>query len=206
MDDIQYKIVLLGDAGVGKTYIMNQYVRQSHPRNQLSTIGKFDDIIGVEFATKTVTLEDGGKIQASIWDTAGQERYRAITTNHFRNAGGAILVYDITKDKTFDNLNIWLETLKKAADNNVVIYVVGNKLDLVNRTPTLRKVQEQEGLEFARKNDCLFAEASAYQGTNINKCFEELIQEMYIKKNQCHTEQNERIVILNSNCTCSKCC
>lgn len=84
-----YKIVLLGDSGVGKTHILNRYVKKEPPQRPMSTIG-------VEFATLAVSLRDGSKVKAQIWDTAGQEKYRAITSAHYRNAVGALLVYDIT--------------------------------------------------------------------------------------------------------------
>ncbi|CAD8102204.1 unnamed protein product [Paramecium sonneborni] len=184
MEDINYKIVLLGDAGVGKTYILNQYVRGQQPKNNLPTIG-------IEFATKTVTLQDGGKIQVSIWDTAGQERYRAITTNHFRGASGALLVYDITKEKTFENLTRWMEELKTAANKDVVMFLVGNKTDLVERQTNSRKVTKEEGQLFATKNQLFFEETSAYRGTNIASCFEKLIEEMYIRKNLLITQQQQ---------------
>ncbi len=89
--------------------------------------------IGVEFATKTVTLKDGGKIKAQIWDTAGQEKYRAITSAHYRKAVGALLVYDITKEKTFESLEKWLEEIRKHADQDIVLMLVGNKLDLTEK-------------------------------------------------------------------------
>ncbi|CAD8191592.1 unnamed protein product [Paramecium pentaurelia] len=202
MEDINYKIVVLGDAGVGKTFILNKYVKGQQPTNNSSTIG-------IEFATKTVTLSDGGKIQVQIWDTAGQERYRAITTNHFRGAGGALLVYDITKEKTFENLTRWMEDLKTAANKDVVMYLIGNKTDLVERQPNSRKVTREEGQQFAIKNQLYFEETSAYRGTNIVQCFEKLIEEMYLKRNlqitqQEQQQQNTQLKLIETP-MCSKC-
>ena len=92
--DYLYKIVLVGEAAVGKTHLLSRYIKGTLPKNPTSTIG-------VEFATRTVPLESGGTVKAQIWDTAGQERYRAITSAHYRRAVGDLLVYDITNEKSF---------------------------------------------------------------------------------------------------------
>ena len=95
--DYLYKIVLVGEAGVGKTHLLSRYVKGTLPKNPTSTIG-------VEFATRTVPLMTGGTVRAQIWDTAGQERYKSITSAHYRRAVGALLVYDVTNEKSFINL------------------------------------------------------------------------------------------------------
>lgn len=92
--DFLYKIVIIGEAGVGKTHLLSKYIKGTLPKNPTSTIG-------VEFATRTVPLQSGGTVKAQIWDTAGQERYRAITCAHYRRSIGALLVYDITNEKSF---------------------------------------------------------------------------------------------------------
>lgn len=87
--------------------------------------------IGVEFATRNVTLPSGGTVKAQIWDTAGQERYKAITSAHYKRAIGALLVYDITKEQTFYSASKWMNDLREHAEPDIVIMLVGNKLDLV---------------------------------------------------------------------------
>ena len=104
-----YKIILVGDASVGKTCLLTQYLKGQMPKTTAPTIG-------VEFATKNVALRNGGTVKAQIWDTAGQERYRAICSAHYRRALGALLVYDVTKENTFGNLKSWLENLKAHAE------------------------------------------------------------------------------------------
>merc|ERR1719163_2185741 len=126
-----YKIVLVGDATVGKTHILSQYIKGSLPKAPTATIG-------VEFATKTVQLAAGGSVKAQIWDTAGQERYRAITSAHYRRAVGAMLVYDASKQSTFQNCAKWMEELKQNAEPDVVIMLVGNKIDLFEENPEVR--------------------------------------------------------------------
>lgn len=95
--DCLYKLVLVGEAGVGKTHLLSRYIKNTLPQNPTSTIG-------VEFATRTVPLQSGGIVKAQIWDTAGQERYKSITSAHYRRAVGALLVYDIANEKSFFNL------------------------------------------------------------------------------------------------------
>ena len=111
--DFVYKIVLVGDATVGKTHLLSRYIKGSLPKAPTATIG-------VEFATRTVPLAVGGTVKAQIWDTAGQERYRAITSAHYRRAVGALLVYDVTKASTFTNCQKWLEDLRQNAEPDVV--------------------------------------------------------------------------------------
>eukprot|EP01016_Furgasonia_blochmanni_P048850 TRINITY_DN7346_c0_g1_i3.p1 TRINITY_DN7346_c0_g1~~TRINITY_DN7346_c0_g1_i3.p1 ORF type:complete len:183 (+),score=51.52 TRINITY_DN7346_c0_g1_i3:221-769(+) len=164
-----YKIILIGDAGVGKTHLLNRYVKGTIPQQIVSTIG-------VEFATKIVTLPVGGKVKAQIWDTAGQERYRAITSAHYRKAAGALLVYDITKAKSFENVERWLAELKEQAESDVTTMIVGNKLDLVESSPEQRKVSKEEAKAFAAERGCLFEETSAVGDINVVDCFEKLLE------------------------------
>jgi len=140
--DVLYKIVLVGDAGVGKTNLLACFTRNAaengpmEPGQQVSTFHETrKPTIGVEFGTKIVVHPDGTRMRAQIWDTAGQERYRAITTSHYRRAAGAILVYDVANKKSFHNaLQTWLHDLKEAADKErgflSCIMLVGNKIDL----------------------------------------------------------------------------
>mmetsp|Transcript_19040 Transcript_19040/g.50105 ORF Transcript_19040/g.50105 Transcript_19040/m.50105 type:complete len:210 (+) Transcript_19040:97-726(+) len=170
--DHLYKIVLVGDANVGKTHLLSRYTRGSLPKAPTATIG-------VEFATRTVPLAVGGTVKAQIWDTAGQERYRAITSAHYKRAVGALLVYDITKQSTFMNCQKWLEELRQNAEPDVVIMFVGNKVDLAEADPNARQVYYDNAAEFARQNGLFFSEASAFSGANVKHCFEHLLQEIY---------------------------
>ena len=119
-----YKIVIIGNVGTGKTHLSSKYIKGTLPENPSSTIG-------VEFSTKNMLLSSACKVKAQIWDTAGLERYRAITSAHYRRSIGALLVYDITNEESFSVCNRWIEELKNKAEPDVVIMLVGNKLDLV---------------------------------------------------------------------------
>ncbi|XP_039131939.1 ras-related protein Rab2BV-like [Dioscorea cayenensis subsp. rotundata] len=165
--DYLFKIVLIGDSGVGKSNILSRFTRNEFCLESKSTIG-------VEFATRTLQIE-GKTVKAQIWDTAGQERYRAITSAYYRGAVGALLVYDITKRQTFDNVQRWLRELRDHADSNIVIMMAGNKSDLKH----LRSVQEDDAQEFAEKEGLFFLETSALESLNIEKAFQTILTEIY---------------------------
>eukprot|EP00913_Durusdinium_trenchii_P026828 g25163.t2 len=178
--DHLYKVVLVGDATVGKTHLLSRYVKGTLPKAPTATIG-------VEFATRTIPLAVGGTVKAQIWDTAGQERYRAITSSHYRRAVGALL--DVTRNATFQNCLKWLEELRQNAEPNIIIMLVGNKLDLVEKDPTARQVHYDAASEFARQHKLLFKEASAVTTYNVKHVFEQLLQEVY---NQASKNAKER--------------
>ncbi|KAL9235341.1 hypothetical protein vseg_010105 [Gypsophila vaccaria] len=165
--DYLFKIVLIGDSGVGKSNILSRFTRNEFCLESKSTIG-------VEFATRTLQVE-GKTVKAQIWDTAGQERYRAITSAYYRGAVGALLVYDITKKQTFDNVQRWLRELRDHADSNIVIMLVGNKSDLKH----LRAVPEEDGPSLAETEGLSFLETSALEAVNIEKAFQSTLTEIY---------------------------
>jgi Ras-related protein Rab-11A len=130
-------VVLIGDSGVGKSNLLSRFTRNEFNLDSKSTIG-------VEFATRSIQI-DNKTIKAQIWDTAGQERYRAITSAYYRGAVGALLVYDISKSLSFENVTRWLKELRDHADSNIVIMLVGNKTDQRH----LRAVPTEDGKNFA---------------------------------------------------------
>jgi len=170
--DHLYKVVLVGDATVGKTHLLSRYIKGTLPKAPTATIG-------VEFATRMVPLAVGGTVKAQIWDTAGQERYRAITSSHYRRAVGALLVYDVTKQATFQNCVKWMEELRQNAEPDIVIMLVGNKVDLAEKDPQSRQVYWDNANEFARQHGLYFSEASAMTSHNVQHIFEHLLQEIY---------------------------
>lgn len=183
--DQLYKVVLVGDATVGKTHVLSRFVKGTLPKAPTATIG-------VEFATRTIPLAIGGTVKAQIWDTAGQERYRAITSSHYRRAVGALLVYDVTRQTTFQNCLKWLEELRQNAEPNIVIMLVGNKVDLVERDPTARQVYYDAAVEFARQHKLFFSEASAVTAYNVKHIFEHLLQEVYNQASKGGKNPSER--------------
>jgi len=124
--------------------------------------------------TRSIEVE-GKTIKAQIWDTAGQERYRAITAAYYRGAVGALLVYDIAKHTTYENVERWLKELRDHADNNIVIMLVGNKSDLRH----LRAVPTEEARSYAERNNLSFIETSALDSTNVETAFQNILTEIY---------------------------
>ncbi|XP_068835698.1 ras-related protein Rab-11B isoform X2 [Capricornis sumatraensis] len=163
--DYLFKVVLIGDSGVGKSNLLSRFTRNEFNLESKSTIG-------VEFATRSIQV-DGKTIKAQIWDTAGQERYRAITSAYYRGAVGALLVYDIAKHLTYENVERWLKELRDHADSNIVIMLVGNKSDLRH----LRAVPTDEARAFAEKNNLSFIETSALDSTNVEEAFKNILTE-----------------------------
>ncbi|MQM23888.1 hypothetical protein Taro_056958 [Colocasia esculenta] len=180
--DYLFKIVLIGDSGVGKSNLLSRFTRNEFCLESKSTIG-------VEFATRTIQAlhppsplslfhcmcVEGKIIKAQIWDTAGQERYRAITSAYYRGAFGALLVYDVTKPTTFENVSRWLKELRDHADANIVIMLIGNKTDLEQ----LRAVASEDAQSYAEKEGLSFIETSALDATNVEKAFQMILAEIY---------------------------
>jgi len=165
--DYLFKIVLIGDSGVGKSNLLSRFTKNEFNLESKTTIG-------VEFATKSI-ISDNKVIKAQIWDTAGQERYRAITNAYYRGAVGALLVYDITKPSTFDNVEKWLKELREHAEPHIVVMLVGNKSDLKN----LRAVKQEDASAFAEKHRLAFMETSALESSNVELAFQTIITEIY---------------------------
>jgi len=185
--DYLFKIVLVGDSGVGKSNLLSRFTKGEFYEETKSTIG-------VEFAVKSVPVESK-IIKAQIWDTAGQERYRAITSAYYRSAVGAMLVYDISKKESFDNIERWLTELRQHADSNIIIMLVGNKADLAH----LREVTPERARQFCEDNGLNLVETSAKDNTSVDFAFQKLITEIYSEtvKNTLDTDAtggNETIV------------
>ncbi|KAG9008046.1 hypothetical protein FRB94_013811 [Tulasnella sp. JGI-2019a] len=165
--DYLFKVVLIGDSGVGKSNLLSRFTRNEFNLESKSTIG-------VEFATRSINV-DGKTVKAQIWDTAGQERYRAITSAYYRGAVGALLVYDISKHATYVNVQRWLKELRDHADSNIVIMLVGNKSDLKH----LRAVPTEEAKNFSTENGLSFIETSALDASNVEAAFQNILTEIY---------------------------
>lgn len=165
--DYLFKVVLIGDSGVGKSNLLSRFTRNEFNLESKSTIG-------VEFATRSISV-DSKTVKAQIWDTAGQERYRAITSAYYRGAVGALLVYDIAKHATYVNVTRWLKELRDHADSNIVIMLVGNKSDLRH----LRAVPTEEARLFSEENGLSFIETSALDASNVENAFQTILTEIY---------------------------
>ncbi|KAI1726108.1 ras family domain-containing protein [Ditylenchus destructor] len=181
MEDYKYlfKVVLVGNAGVGKTCLVRKFTQGIFPPGQSATIG-------VDFMIKTVKVDDD-KIKLQIWDTAGQERFRSITQSYYRSAHAIVLVYDVACQPSFDCLPEWLSEIEQYANRKVFKLLVGNKVDKEDE----REVPERVGQNFADSNGFdYFVETSALDATNVDSLFQEvatrLTNEMKVSDDRYH--------------------
>lgn len=166
---ISFKVIIVGDSGVGKTSLQKRLVQNIFMNATQTTIG-------VDFDTTIVDV-DGQQVKLQIWDTAGQERFRTIAKAYFRNAVGVLLVFDLSERKSFENANMWLNDIRSLCDPGAVIMLVGNKADLVEK----RVVAMKEAEEFAQRQDLTYLETSAMDGTNVREAFVRVATKIYRK-------------------------
>lgn len=161
--DLSFKILLIGDSGVGKSSLLVSFIS--------SSVEDLAPTIGVDFKIKQLTVGEK-RLKLTIWDTAGQERFRTLTSSYYRNAQGIILVYDVTRRETFTNLSdVWTKELDLYSTNqDCVKMLVGNKVDKDSE----RDVTRDEGMSLAKEHGCMFLECSAKTRQNVEQCFEEL--------------------------------
>ncbi|XP_047382615.1 ras-related protein Rab-12 isoform X2 [Sciurus carolinensis] len=168
--DFKLQVIIIGSRGVGKTSLMERFTDDTFCEACKSTVG-------VDFKIKTVELR-GKKIRLQIWDTAGQERFNSITSAYYRSAKGIILVYDITKKETFDDLPKWMKMIDKYASEDAELLLVGNKLDC----ETDREITRQQGEKFAQQiTGMRFCEASAKDNFNVDEIFLKLVDDILKK-------------------------
>lgn len=162
-EELNCKIVLVGESGVGKTSIISQYIENEFTDKLLSTTG-------ATFSTKTLTV--GTKALAmEIWDTIGQEKYRSLTRMFYKEAVAAVLVYDITRKDSFDEIkNYWLEEVRNNAPENCILIICGNKNDLYLK----EQIDENTAKEYATQNNALFFLTSAKDAGSVNAMFLEI--------------------------------
>jgi Ras-related protein Rab-6A len=158
----KYKLVFLGDQGVGKTSIITRFMYDSFDKNYQATIG-------IDFLSKTMYLEDR-TVRLQLWDTAGQERFRSLIPSYIRDSSVAVVVYDITNRASFLNTSKWIEDVRNERGNDVIIVLVGNKTDLSEK----RQVSVEEGEDKSTKEGIMFIESSAKAGFNIKALFRKL--------------------------------
>ncbi|KAG0659978.1 GTP-binding protein of the rab [Maudiozyma exigua] len=157
--DYLFKLLLIGNSGVGKSCLLLRFSDDTYSNDYISTIG-------VDFKIKTVELE-GKTVKLQIWDTAGQERFRTITSSYYRGSHGIIIVYDITDQESFNGVKMWLQEIDRYATSTVLKLLVGNKCDLTDK----RVVEFDVAKEFAEANNMPFLETSALDSTNVEEAF-----------------------------------
>jgi len=176
--DLLFKLIIIGDSSVGKSNILTKYLKDEFDPNSKATVG-------VEFGTKKLKIKNKN-LKIQIWDTAGQERYRSITSAYYKGAKGALIVYDITRKNTFENIDKWISDIKSNGDENVCIIIIGNKSDLEDK----REVIKDEGIQKAKSFKAAFMETSALSGDNISKAFDEIIEQIF--ENNCPDNSEDK--------------
>ncbi|XP_078486124.1 ras-related protein Rab-8B [Ciona intestinalis] len=167
--DYLFKLLLIGDSGVGKTCVLFRFSEDHFNSTFISTIG-------IDFKIRTIDL-DGKKVKLQIWDTAGQERFRTITTAYYRGAMGIMLVYDITNDKSFENIKNWIRNIEEHASSDVEKMILGNKCDMNDK----RTVSKERGERLAIEYGIKFMETSAKQSLNVEEAFFTLARDIKAK-------------------------
>ncbi len=172
----KYKIVFLGDQGVGKTSLITRFMYDTFDSHYAATIG-------IDFLSKTMYLDDK-TIRLQLWDTAGQERFRSLIPSYIRDSNVAIVVYDITNRDSFNDVQKWLDYIREERGKDVLIIMVGNKSDLKDKVVT-----SDEAEELSKKLGCnLFIETSSKNGYNVKKLFKKVAKMLPELKNE-PTEQ-----------------
>ncbi|KAE8588895.1 hypothetical protein XENTR_v10022800 [Xenopus tropicalis] len=167
--DHLFKLLLIGDSGVGKTCLIVRFSEDSFNSTYISTIG-------IDFKIRTTEIE-GKKIKLQVWDTAGQERFKTITTAYYRGAMGIILVYDITDERSYENIQNWMKSIKENAAAGVERMLLGNKCDMENK----RKVPKERGEKLAKEHGIRFFETSAKSSQNVDEAFNTLARDILMK-------------------------
>ena len=167
---VTFKILTIGESGVGKTSILRRFVDNKFLKTHLATIG-------IDFKTKNLNI-NGQEIKLKIWDTAGQERFRNITTQYYKSADGIILVYDVTDEASFEKIRDWMEQiLSNTQKDEIGLVLLGNKCDMEPRNIT-----EEQGNKMAGELGINYFETSALSGQGINDAFEQLTKDIMKKK------------------------
>ena len=165
-----FKILTIGESGVGKTCILRRFVENKFLKNHLATIG-------IDFRTKVLHIY-GKDIKLKIWDTAGQERYHNITSQIYKGADGIILVFDVNEEISFTKIKDWIEQIKSnVSQEEISLILLGNKCDIEERA-----ISKEQGQEMANSLNVNYYETSALNGTGINEAFEGLTKEIMKKK------------------------
>ncbi|CAD8132343.1 unnamed protein product [Paramecium octaurelia] len=177
--DYIFKFILIGNSSTGKTSILQYFIKQNSRK-------KVQQTVGIEFQSKFFVYKNKN-IKLQIWDTAGQERFRSIARTYFKNTIGAILVYDVTSQDSFEALDDWIKDARENGKSDLDIIVVGNKIDLIDQRVVDKDYAERE----MKNKDVLYVETSAMTGENVDKCFQALIDQICNKIDKGQIEKDE---------------
>ena len=165
----EYKIILVGDPGVGKTSILTKFVT-----NEFQSV--YSSTIGVEFKLKDIYVNNNCA-RLKIWDTCGQEKFRAITRQYFKNSNGVFIVFDLTNKDTIKRLNVWMKDINDNITNDFFVFLIGNKVDIKDRDISI----SEEAKQFANNQKINYYEVSAKTGSGIYNVFEKMANKLVSK-------------------------
>ena len=193
--DYLYKIALLGDATVGKTNLLLRFTENTFSLNITPTVG-------YDYKSKKITLDKyNKKVNMQIWDTAGQERFMALSKTIYKIVDGVILVYDITRINTFENILNWMKKVKEN-NENLPILIIGNKKDKEDE----RKITFEEGKKFAEEYKINFFETSAFNGENVDEAFISFLYQIMELKHKNSLNNQDSFSIETKKNKKEKCC
>ena len=167
-EDYKFKIVIVGDSGVGKTNLVKRFIQNTFSSNTLATVG-------VEFYSNTYSINDK-LIKIEMWDTAGQERYKSITSAYYKGAMGALLVYDVTNQASFNNIERWYNEIRDFSSKDIQIIMIGNKTDLKDNIVITTEMSQNKAADL----EIPVVETSALNASNVKVAFHLLIKEIFI--------------------------
>ncbi|XP_028311917.1 ras-related protein Rab-26-like [Gouania willdenowi] len=179
--DISFKVMLVGDSGVGKTCVLVRF------KDGAFLAGSFISTVGIDFRNKVLNI-DGVKVKLQIWDTAGQERFRSVTHAYYRDANALLMLYDVTNKSSFDNIQAWLTEIHEYAQQDVVLMLLGNKADATHD----RVVKREDGERLAKEFGVPFMETSARSGLNVELAFTAVAKEL---KHRSMKEPGEKFML-----------
>lgn len=167
--ELMFKILIIGDSGVGKSCILLRFTEDDFSINHVATIG-------VDFKSRVIPVQKK-RVKLQIWDTAGQERFKTLAKTYYNGAMGVLIAYDCSQPRTFENIRSWLETIKLQASEHTAIVLIGNKYDLLDK-----QVTDDEASSYAAELGIKFFPTSAKTGSGIKQAFEALADEIYTRK------------------------
>ena len=167
-ENFKFKMVIVGNSGVGKTNLVKRFIYDSFSKDTKATVG-------VEFLYKTFIIN--GKIfKVELWDTAGQERYKSMTSAYYKSARGALIVFDVTNQKSFDDIDTWCKEVREKAPKSICVMVIGNKTDLTEQ----RCITQEQAKEKGNILQAAYMETSALDSTNVREAFYLMLKQMYL--------------------------
>ena len=180
MYDYMFRLIIIGDCSVGKTAFSTKLMH-------CNFCSRYEATIGVDYSAKTLVLNNTTRVKCQLWDTAGQEHFAPLIKTYYRDIAGAILMYDVTNRKSYDNLKFWVNELNKHGPTEYPIskLLIGNKIDRLERT-----ISYKEAKKFANNNGFIYTEMSVKQDYDVSNTLKIIAEDIYL-----HKENNKGVKI-----------